>query len=1091
MSLAPNGAPPGYYYQAGATAYTEDPAGTYSLAGATAPIADPGGTYSAAGASAPTADRAGTYSSPYALDRLFLITNNIALTSSVLSFQSATAVANYFGATSDAASLANEFFADYGPSATMLISRYGFSGARPHLYGANLSNLTLNQLQSTSGPLSIAFDGYTYSGSINLSGVASFSAAATAIQNTLNSSVPVAATTTGSSIAPVSVSFTGSMQPLGSNGGFLLQVTSVSGGSLEPGAEISGPGIGAFNQILNQWDGTPGGPGLYELTDLEGPVPSETMTESYGVLTVGSVTSGTVAVGELVTGPGVASTTAVEDNLSGSGAGSTWLVNNAQTVAPENLTMMAPSLSVLYNSIVGATANRDYFDVQPNYYSGFDYNPSSLSFMGDTAAAASLGLTQASGALVSTPGGQQTSAAAFMNNLVQNENSEFGSFQTNYAQLAQEDPEFQGDLAAWAQSTGGPYQFLSNTGATPPAGSSVPTTDPAGTYSGPGASAPTPAAAGTYIPVTGATSIAAQIADPAGTYSGAGASAPTRADPGTYIPFTGATSEAVEIADPAGTYSGAGASAPVLAAAGTYIPGAGATSSAAQLVDPAGSYSGAGASAPTLAQPGYYVPTGGASSETPDDPGYYTPYAGMTTEFLAQAPVISSTAPGRSTPAGQPDTPFSSVIITDPNIDTSDSLSIQPTGAGGALADGAGFSGLTTSAPGVYLLSGTAAAITSELDALVFTPSAGSGTTTFTLTDTTSIGMSASDADTTVTVAPVSVSAFLADQPTLDQTAGGFAISDTASNITANLNQLDDPNIDAITISDDGQVGASVQQLTSDATVIGKLNNASSAPMLLAILDSAGNIEAGLSTLVADIGEIGSIAASGGPVAVSMSTFLADQSALDKIVGGFVISDTASDVVQNLGALSADPNITSIAASNGPVVVSAATFLDDQSALNEIVGGSPSPTPRRTLWPTSINSAIRTSTPLRFLTTGRFRRQFSNCRATQRRSASSRTPTRRRCCSRSRITREILRRACRRSSPISARSARSPRPAGRSQSRRRRSRPISRRSTRSSAGWPFPTPRRTSRPPSTRSATPRSIQSRSRTMHPSARRSRN
>jgi len=166
--------------------------------------------------------------------------------------------------------------------------------------------------------------------------------------------------------------------------------------------------------------------------------------------------------------------------------------------------------------------------------------------------------------------------------------------------------------------------------------------------------------------------------------------------------------------------------------------------------DSGGTYSAAGASAPTLAQPGYYVPTAGASSETPDDPGYYTPLAGSTAEYLP--PTISGTVADQSTASEQPDTPFASVIITDPNTDTSDSLSIQLTGAGGTLADGAGFTGLTTSAPGVYLLSGTAAAITSELDALVFTPSTGSGTTTLTLTDTTSGGTSATDANTTVTI---------------------------------------------------------------------------------------------------------------------------------------------------------------------------------------------------------------------------------------------------------------------------------------------------------------------------------------------------
>ena len=122
------------------------------------------------------------------------------------------------------------------------------------------------------------------------------------------------------------------------------------------------------------------------------------MTESYGVLTVGSVTSGTVADGEEVTGRGVASLTAIDDNLSGSGAGSTWLVNNAQTVAPEPMTNTATPLSVSYKSIVGETANRDYFEVSTNGAFGFDQNPSSLSYMGGSAAA-TLGLTQASEAL--------------------------------------------------------------------------------------------------------------------------------------------------------------------------------------------------------------------------------------------------------------------------------------------------------------------------------------------------------------------------------------------------------------------------------------------------------------------------------------------------------------------------------------------------------------------------------------------------------------------------------------------------------------------------------------------------------------------
>ena len=100
---------------------------------------------------------------------------------------------------------------------------------------------------------------------------------------------------------------------------------------------------------------------------------------------------------------------------------------------------------------------------------------------------------------------------------------------------------------------------------------------------------------------------------------------------------------------------------------------------------------------------------------------------------------------------------------------------------------------------------------------------------------------------------------------------------------------------------DSGEIGPSVQQLTSDATVIGKLQNANASPVLFAVTDSAADIEAeaGLSTLVQQTSKIASItASSGGPVVVSVATFLADRPTLDKIVGGFDISDSAADVAQ-------------------------------------------------------------------------------------------------------------------------------------------------------------------------------------------------
>jgi hypothetical protein len=80
------------------------------------------------------------------------------------------------------------------------------------------------------------------------------------------------------------------------------------------------------------------------------------------------------------------------------------------------------------------------------------------------------------------------------------------------------------------------------------------------------------------------------------------------------------------------------------------------------------------------------------------------------------------------------------VTIGDANVKATDTLTITLGGAGGVLTDGTGFSRLaTTATPGVYTLSGTAAAITNELDALSFKPKAGipntTSTTTFKLSD--------------------------------------------------------------------------------------------------------------------------------------------------------------------------------------------------------------------------------------------------------------------------------------------------------------------------------------------------------------------
>jgi hypothetical protein len=395
-----------------------------------------------------------------ALDRLFLDTSNYTPLNEVLSFNSETAVENFYGENSSEASLAAEFYAGYsGSSAYMLFARYPVGGARARLYGSNISGLTLHRLQEVDGTISITSQGYNFSASVNLSGVKGFYAAAASIQNALDQTLPVEAVTTGSSITPVSLGFTGSVTA------GVMTVTSASPGSIQDGGYINGSGIRTGTQVVTQLSGTPGGVGTYSVFywPSQASVPSEKIKESYGKLTIGSVSSGTVAVGEQVTGAaGVLADSAIQANLSGSGAGSTWVVNLYQSVAAGQLTMTAAPLDVTYNPVTGAGGKTKSGSFWIEQQGNFTYASSSMTYAAPGTTARTLGLTQAIGAYLSSPGEDVTSPSEWMNNIVQ-ENGQFSSFQTTFAP----DPGTIASLEAWAQSLG--YQYLEDyTTTTPP-----------------------------------------------------------------------------------------------------------------------------------------------------------------------------------------------------------------------------------------------------------------------------------------------------------------------------------------------------------------------------------------------------------------------------------------------------------------------------------------------------------------------------------------------------------------------------------------------------------------------------------------------
>ena len=223
--------------------------------------------------------------------------------------------------------------------------------------------------------------------------------------------------------------------------------------------------------------------------------------------------------------------------------------------------------------------------------------------------------------------------------------------------------------------------------------------------------------------------------------------------------------------------------------------------------------------------------------------------------------------------------------------------------------------------PGGFAISDTAANIGSAAGLAALTGDIGH-ITTITATDT---------------AVNVGFGRFAPYQAALDKITGGFVFDGQAPVIQANIDAIaaDAAHISSI-IAENGTVTVSVATLATDIAGLNKIVGG------FAISDTAANIGsvAGLAALTADIGHINAITATDTQVVVGIGRFIPYQAALDKIVGGFTIDGQAPVIQANIGALNADiAHINSITAENGTVSVSVATFGADMAALNEIVGG--------------------------------------------------------------------------------------------------------------------------------------------------------
>ena len=171
-------------------------------------------------------------------------------------------------------------------------------------------------------------------------------------------------------------------------------------------------------------------------------------------------------------------------------------------------------------------------------------------------------------------------------------------------------------------------------------------------------------------------------------------------------------------------------------------------------------------------------------------------------------------------------------------------------------------------------------------------------------------------------------------------TGSTVTVADTAANLqtltASQITALHGVGITAL-ISTTTSIPFNVAQVLSLQAAGISLN----VPPGTTVTDTASNIQNGLAGLAAYAGNITAITATGGTVTVSTAGFAADQAALDKIVGGFGVTDTTANVQTAFSSLEADAgNVKSIALSDaGTLALSFTQYTAATSLLAKIVGG--------------------------------------------------------------------------------------------------------------------------------------------------------
>jgi hypothetical protein len=146
----------------------------------------------------------------------------------------------------------------------------------------------------------------------------------------------------------------------GSVAGNILTVQGSVSGTIQIGGTMTGgTGLAANTQIVSQLSGTPGGIGTYALNIPEQSVNngsgSVIFTETFGLLTAGTVSSGTLGVGDTLSGGGVGPNTVITALGTGAGGAGTYIVNVSQSISAG--TAMTAATNVQTKWIAMSTGN--------------------------------------------------------------------------------------------------------------------------------------------------------------------------------------------------------------------------------------------------------------------------------------------------------------------------------------------------------------------------------------------------------------------------------------------------------------------------------------------------------------------------------------------------------------------------------------------------------------------------------------------------------------------------------------------------------------------------------------------------------------